>query len=83
MARKRMTDRAAPAADELVAAPTAPAAAGGGFPGTNTHESEAGVGAAGVPVAPRRGYIGDTHWGKGGRYIVGKDGVRRPAENKE
>lgn len=33
------------------------------------------------PVAPADpfAHVGDEHWGKGGRYIVGADGKRVPA----
>lgn len=82
MARAKRNASAEKANQKGQAAAETPAA-GDGFPGTNNSESAASTGAAGVPVAPRRGFIGDPYWGKGGRYIVGKDGVRRPAEQKE
>lgn len=29
------------------------------------------------------GFIGDEHWGKGGRYVVDSDGKRVPAPTEE
>lgn len=61
----KRTQRAGTAAPNAQPKAAAPAA-GGGFPGTQQ------------PAAPTR-FVGDAHWGRGGRYIVGADGVRRPA----
>ena len=34
-----------------------------------------------TPAAPKAtAHVGDPYWGVGGRYVVGVDGVRRPAE---
>lgn len=62
-----------------------PTAAGDGIPGTHTRESEAAKadGASPSAGAAERSYIGDEFWGRGGRYIVGPDGIRRPATHQE
>ncbi len=51
-----------------------PTAAGDGIPGTY-HDERA--------PAPSSSHVGDPWWGRGGRYIVGADGVRRPATQQE
>lgn len=77
MTRKRISK--AVEASERAEAPDAQSpAAGDGFPGTNNRESEAAEAAGVSPAAEVATHVGDPYWGRGGRYIVGSDGIRRP-----
>lgn len=45
-------------------------------------ESATDAGSAGGPGAGTN-FVGDAYWGQGGRYVVGADGKRRPADDVE
>ncbi|MCL4759768.1 MAG: hypothetical protein KJZ96_15645 [Rhodocyclaceae bacterium] len=80
MTIRKRTSRAVKASERAEALDAQSPAAGGGFPGTHNRESEAAMADG---VSPSAGsaplsHVGDRYWGRGGRYIVGSDGIRRP-----
>ncbi|MFN3987582.1 MAG: hypothetical protein ACK4KV_18995 [Rhodocyclaceae bacterium] len=80
--RNTKADQASERAEDVAEAPAAP----DGIRGTHTGERDAaaadGVLSSAAGAVPPS-FVGDPYWGRGGRYIVGGDGVRRPAGNQE
>lgn len=92
MSIQRKTNRRARSDQDVQPVEAAPAA-GDGFPGTYPREREAVPGADGAdevvvspsaaPGSASTSFVGDPYWGRGGRYIVGADGARRPAKQED